>query len=177
MAKAGMRRITVFCFAAAVITGILCCCFDRDIYLTLAITFGTITYHLGIRMLVGGFYNVIMKNRADYTKKRFQVRSWENRLYQFLQVKKWKDKLPAYNPENFSIKKHTWHEIAQAMCQAELVHETNMALSFLPLIAVRWFGAFYVFLLTSVCGALFDFVFVIMQRYNRTRVVRMALRE
>lgn len=59
------------------------------------------------------------------------------------------------------------------MCQAELVHETNMALSFLPLIAVRWFGAFYVFLLTSVCGALF----VIMQRYNRTRVVKIALKE
>ena len=76
--------------------------------------------------------------------------------------------------ENFSIKKHTWHEIAQAMCQAELVHETNMALGFLPLIAVRWFGAFYVFLITSVCGALFDFVFVIMQRYNRTRVVRFS---
>lgn len=128
-------------------------------------------------MLVGGFYNVIMKNRTDYTKKWFQVHSWENRLYQFLKVKKWKDKLPAYNPENFSIKKHTWHEIAQAMCQAELVHETNMALSFLPLIAVRWFGAFSVFLITSVCGTLFDFVFVIMQRYNRTRVVRVALRE
>lgn len=63
------------------------------------------------------------------------------------------------------------------MCQAELVHETNMALSFLPLIAVRWFGAFYVFLITSVCGALFDSVFVVMQRYNRTRVVRMALKE
>lgn len=73
----------------------------------------------------------------------------------------------------FFIKKYTWHEIAQAMCQAELVHETNMALSFLPLIAVRWFGAFYVFLLTSVCGALF----VIMQRYNRTRVVKIALKE
>lgn len=177
MAKAGMRRITVFCFAATVITGVLCHCFDRDIYLTLAITFGTTAYHLGMRLSVGWLYNMIMKNRADYTKKWFQIYSWENRLYQLLKVKKWKNKLPAYNPELFSIKEHTWHEIAQAMCQAELVHETNMALSFLPLIAVRWFGAFPVFLITSVCGALFDFVFVIMQRYNRTRVVRMALKE
>lgn len=72
MAKAGMRRITAFSFVAAVITGILCCYFDRDIYLTLAITFGTIFYHLGIRLLVGGLYNVIMKNRADYTKNGFR---------------------------------------------------------------------------------------------------------
>lgn len=50
MAKAGMRRITVFSFVAAVITGILCRYFDRDIYLTLAITFGKITYHLGMRL-------------------------------------------------------------------------------------------------------------------------------
>lgn len=177
MAKAGMRRITVFCLAATVITSILYHCFARDIYLTLVITFGTTAYHLGMRLSVGGLYNVIMKNRADYTKEWFRIRSWENRLYQLLNVKKWKDKMPAYNPDSFSIKKHTWHEIAQAMCQAELVHETNMALSFLPLIAVRWFGSFYVFLVTSVCGAVFDFLFVIIQRYNRTRVVRMALKE
>lgn len=177
MAKTGMKRITVFCFAAAVITSILYHCFDREICLTLAIVFGTTAYHLGMRLSVGQLYNVIMKNRADYTKKWFQIHSWENRLYRVLRVKKWKDKMPAYNPELFSVKEHTWHEIAQAMCQAELVHETNMALSFLPLIAVRWFGAFYVFLITSVCGALFDSLFVIMQRYNRTRVVRIALKE
>lgn len=77
----------------------------------------------------------------------------------------------------FSIQNHSWDEIAQAMCQAELVHETNMVLSFLPMIAVKWFGSFGVFLITSVCGAAFDLVFVIIQRYNRPRVVKLALRK
>lgn len=172
MCKAGMRRLTAFCFAAAVIAGVFFSCFKREVYLTFAVTFGTITYHLGIRLLVGLFYSTVMKNQADYNRKWFQIRSWEKKLYQYLKVKNWKDKMPTYNPEDFSVKNHSLHEIAQIMCQSELVHETNMVLSFFPLLAVRWFGAFYVFLLTSIGGALFDGLFVVMQRYNRMRILR-----
>lgn len=172
-----MKRITIISFVLMLITAGLFHWFGSDIYLTLAITCGTITYHLGMRLLVGLLYNFGMRNRADYTKKWYQIHSWENKLYQFLHVKAWKDKMPTYNPEWYSIKKHTWNEIAQVMCQAELVHETNMVLSFLPLIAAKWFGAFSVFFITSAGGALLDCVFVIMQRYNRARIVKLALRE
>ncbi len=172
-----MNLITILSFMAAVITSILFYCFDKDICLTLAITFGTTFYHLGIRLFVGMLYNIGMKNRADYTKKWYQIHPWENKLYHFLNVKAWKDKMPTYHPETFSYKKHTWDEIAQAMCQSELVHETNIILSFVPLTASVWFGSFYVFLITSVCGAVFDLLFVIMQRYNRARVIKIALKK
>lgn len=91
--------------------------------------------------------------------------------------KLWKDKMPTYNREAFSRTDHTWQEIAQAMCQSELVHETNMILSFLPLAAVKWFGSFYVFLVTSIGGAVFDLAFVMIQRYNRPRVMRIAAKQ
>lgn len=169
-----IKLITIFCFAATIFTTILYFYFHGDGYLTLAITFGTTTYHLGMRLLVGLFYNVGMNNQADYTKKWYQIHSWESKLYQFLKVKAWKGKMPTYNPEIFSIKNHTWDEIAQAMCQSELVHETSMILSFIPLIASKWFGSFYVFLITSVCAAMFDLLFVIMQRYNRARVMKIV---
>jgi hypothetical protein len=39
------------------------------------------------------------------------------------------------------------------------------------------FGDFRVFFFTSLGGALFDGFFVIMQRFNRPRVVKMAERE
>lgn len=172
-----MSLTTAFCFAAAIITGLLFRRFNSDICLTLAITFGTTAYHLGMRLLVGFLFDAIMKNRANYTKKWYQIHPWEKTLYQRLKVKNWKDKMPTYHPEIFSIKKHTWHEIAQAMCQSELVHETNMALSFLPLISVRWFGSFYVFLITSIGGCLFDSLFVIIQRYNRARIIKLALKK
>lgn len=177
MPKAMMKFTVVFSFIITVLAAILFYYFKKDLYLTLAITFGTITYHLGMRLLVGLFYNAVMKNRADYTKKWYQIHSWESKLYQILKVKTWKNKMPTYQPESFSNKKHTWNEIAQAMCQSELVHETNIILSFLPLMASRWFGAFYVFFVTSVCSALFDLLFVIIQRYNRPRVVKMALKQ
>lgn len=172
-----MRVTTVFCFIMAIFTTILYRFFNSEIYITLAITFGTITYHLGMRLLVGLLYNIGMKNRADYTKKWYQIHSWESRLYQFLRVKKWKAKMPTYNPDIFSNRKHTWDEIAQAMCQSELVHETNILFSFVPLVASVRFGAFSVFLITSICSAVFDLMFVMIQRFNRPRVVKMVLRQ
>lgn len=171
------KLITVFSFVATIITAMLYSSYSKDAYLSLAVTFGTTFYHLAVRLFVGMLYNVGMKNRADYTKKWYQIHSWESRLYRFLNVKQWKDKMPTYNPEIFSIKKHTWNEIAQAMCQSELVHETNIILSFIPVSASKWFGSFYVFLITSVCGAIFDLLFVIMQRYNRARIIKIAVKK
>lgn len=172
-----MKYITAFSSLATVFSVILLHFSGKGIYLTLSVTFGTTTYHLGIRLLIGLLYNTGMKNQADYTKKRYHVYHWENEIYRFLKVKKWKGKLPTFNPTVFSNEKHSWDEIAQAMCQSELVHETNMIFSFAPLIASRWFGSFPVFLVTSICGAVFDLLFVMIQRYNRPRVVRIALKE
>ena len=85
--------------------------------------------------------------------------------------------MPTYNPAVFDPKLHSWEEIAQAMCQAELVHEIIVLLSFLPLLAAIPFGAFPVFLITSLLAALYDFSFVIMQRYNRPRIIRFIEKE
>ncbi len=169
-----MNLITVLSLAITIITAILFCCCNKSIYFSLAITFGTTFYHLAIRLFVGVLFNAKMKNRADYTKKWYQIHSWESKLYQFLNVKQWKNKMPTYNPEVFSIRKHTWNEIAQAMCQSELVHETNIILSFIPVMASKWLGSFYVFFITSICGVIFDLLFVIMQRYNRARVIKIC---
>lgn len=169
-----MRSTALFSFAAAVFASILFLCLRQGVFLTLAITFGTIFYHFGMRLLVGAFYDRRMKNRADYTKKRYQLHPWEQKLYRLLRVKQWKHWLPTYEPDVFSREYHTWDEIAQAMCQSELVHKTNMVLSFVPLLFSLWFGSFFVFLATSVCGALLDLLFVIVQRYNRPRIVKIA---
>ena len=151
--------------------------FPAGVLLSLAITFGTVGYHLWMRLLVGFCFNRFMANRADYRAWWFRPRRWEAPLYQRLGVKKWKKHLPTYEPELFSPALHSWDEIAQAMCQSELVHETNMPLSFLPLLAVTKFGALPVFLITSVLAAVFDGVFVIIQRYNRPRIIRLLDRQ
>ena len=62
------------------------------------------------------------------------------------------------------------------MCQAELVHEVNAAVSFVPLLFSVWVGAFPIFLITSIIAAGFDLLFAVIQRYNRPRVMRLAVR-
>lgn len=56
-------------------------------------------------------------------------------VYEKLKVKERKRKMPTYNPKLFDPRIHTWNEIAQAMCQAELIHETIVVLSFLPVVS------------------------------------------
>lgn len=144
-----------------------------DFFLSLAVTSGTISYHFCIRLIVGMLFNIIMKNKADYTKKWYQTGTSERKLYEKLRVKKWKNKMPTFDKNTFDVSKHSWDEIAQAMCQSELVHEVNILFSFVPVIASVRFGAFAVFLITSTLGAIFDLLFVFIQRYNRPRVIKM----
>ncbi len=172
-----MKTAAMVSLTAAILSGVMLYRFAWDTWLTLTITFGTIAYHFIMRLLVGWIFSLVMKNRADYTRKWYQLRPWEQKLYRFLRVKKWKNRLPTYVPESFSKQEHAWEEIAQTMCQAELIHETNALLSFAPLAASIWFGSLAAFLITSLAGAAFDLLFVIVQRYNRDRAVRLCRRQ
>ena len=158
--------MTIFCVALYSNTG-------NGLFLTLAITFGTISYHFIMRLFVGISVNLLLNNHVDYRRKWFQVSGAEQKLYKMMKVKKWKGKMPTFEPDCFDRTIHTWEEIAQAMCQAELVHEIIIVLSFLPVLAAIPFGALFVFVITSFLAACFDALFVIMQRYNRPRIVRL----
>ena len=141
--------------------------------LPFTITFGTTAYHFIIRLMVGVGTDSIMHNQANYHKKWYQVSDFEMKIYQKLKVKKWKNKMPTFDADVFDITKHSWDEIIQATCQSELVHEINVFFSLLPIIASIWFDSFWVFLITSVLGAGFDLMFVMMQRFNRTRILKL----
>lgn len=144
-----------------------------DILLTLAITLGTTAYHFDMRLLVGIIVDCIMHNKADYHKKWYQPLKIETRLYEILKVKSWKDKMPTYSPDLFSLEKHSLEEIVQGVCQSEIVHEIIVILSFVPILVIPIFGADMVFIITSLLAACLDMMFVIMQRYNRPRIVKL----
>lgn len=145
----------------------------QDWAISFAITFGTCFYHFAMRLVVGYVLDRIMGNHSDLSKKWYQLRPFEMRLYKVLKVKKWKGNMPTFDPSLFDPKLHSWEEIAQAMCQAEIVHECIVVLSFLPLLGAIPFGSFGVFLITSTLSALYDLSFVIMQRYNRPRIMKL----
>lgn len=167
-------RFSAICsFILTVFTSIVYIICQQGVFLTLAITFGTTAYHLLMRLLVGAVVNRVLNNRVDYRLRWFQPLSFEKNLYAHLKVRKWKKHLPTYDPTLFSTKAHSLEEIVQAMCQAEIVHEIIVVCSYFPLLATFLFGAFPVFLLTSLFASAYDFLFVILQRYNRPRMIRL----
>ncbi len=168
-----IKALTVISVALTLICGILYYFTALDFLLTTAIIFGTTAYHLLMRLLVGFVINLILKNQVNYRRRWFIVGEKEQKFYKMLKVKRWKNNMPSYDPNLFDNKSHSWEEIAQAMCQAELVHEVIVVLSFLPILAYIPFGALPVFIITSLLSACFDMMFVIMQRYNRPRIIKL----
>jgi len=159
----------------SILTVLLCLVFAytrADWVLVAAISVGTTAYHFLMRLIVGFAVPKFTRYRFDYRKPWFRPKKWEVSLYQKLKVKQWKGHLPTYAPGQFSLKTNSTLQVIQNMCGAEVVHEAIMVLSFLPLLLVPVFGEFPVFLITSVLSALFDSIFVIAQRYNRPRLVR-----
>jgi len=140
---------------------------------SLYITFGATAYHVIMRLMVGELFDRALKNNVDYTRPWFRLRPFERRLYEALGVKRWKGRMPTYDPSLFSLKEHSFKEIAMAMCQAELVHEACAALSFAPLLVAGRLGGMAAFLITSILSACIDLAFVIMQRYNRPRIIKL----
>ena len=143
---------------------------------TLAITAGTCFYHFAMRLAVGALMPRMLKPGAA-ERPCFRQRSFEPGLYKALKVKAWKNRMPTYNPDDFDPKKHSWEEILQSGCVAEAGHGLMVLLSFLPVLTVPVFGAAGVFWGTSVAAAAVDGSFVILQRFNRPRILKILQKE
>ena len=167
-----MKTVAAVCTVTTLLLVILYRSFHLTWILSCAISFGTTAYHFLMRLAVG--YILPKATGYDFDHRHFWFRpcSWEPGFYKKLNIKNWKGKLPTYAPEQFSMAHNSLHRIIQNMCGAEIVHEVIMVLSFLPLLTVPVFGSFPVFLITSVLAALYDSIFVMAQRFNRPRLVR-----
>ena len=145
--------------------------------LTCAVTCGIIAYHMLIRFLSPVILHLFFHKRYNPESGWFRQKKWERALYRLLRVKSWKGGIATYDPREFSMKLHSLDEIVNNMCHAEAVHELIILLSFTSLLFAIPFGAFPVFLLTSIGAAGMDSVFVIVQRYNRPRVMQLMRHE
>ena len=168
------------------ITVFLCVCFTiflpifivtkNDIVETLTIMIGVTLYHFVIRLLVGTVVNGIMKNKANYKNIWFREKRFENKLYKLMRVRKWKKYLPTYDVDIFDTSQKTVQDIAEATCQAEIVHEVIMLFSLLPIVTIPFLGGAVAMIITSILAMLFDSLFVILQRYNRPKLIKVMKR-
>ena len=170
--KTKMVLTTIFLFIGLVIFLPIFALTKNAVIEAVTITIGVTLYHFAMRLGIGAIVNSIMKNKANHENVWFREKSFERKLYNFIGVRKWKKYLPTYNPNTFDINQKTLEEIVGATCQAEIVHELIMLFSLLPILFIPLLGGALALIITSVLSALIDFAFVILQRYNRPRLVR-----
>jgi len=164
----------------AVVTGfatvILCALyyrFGQNWIFSAAISTGTTFYHFAMRLLAGWIVPRFFRDGVLYQSRWFRPLSFEPALHAALKVKKWKDRMPTYDPASFSLKDNTLAQIVCTSCVSEAVHDVIVLFSFLPIFFSCLWGALPVFLITSVLAALFDCCFILMQRYNRPRLQKL----
>ncbi len=160
--------MSILIIVAVILSGIYCF-LKNDILLTFMITIDVAAYHFLMRYLVGNIVDLIKFNPNVWW---FREHKYERKIYKFLNVKKFKKHIPTYKPESFDLSKHSYEEIIASTCGAEVIHEISMLLSFLPLIMIIWYD-YIPFLVTSVIASLVDLPFVLIQRYNRPRLVKL----
>lgn len=146
----------------------------ESVFLTFTVLSAVFAYHFITKIFVGKIFNNIYQNNVNENLKIFKERKFEKPLYKFLKVRKWKDKMPSENINDFNLEEHTIIEVIKATCQAELVHDLNLIFALLPLILIIFtnFGA--IIIPTSIISFLGDTPFIIIQRYNRPRLIKLS---
>ena len=144
---------------------------DKEILEILAITCLTIAFHFDIRLILGNLISKF-KKYINTNKKYYRLNKFEEKIYNIIKVKKWKRNVSTYNPDEFDIKKNSKDELIRNMCNSEIIHTINVFISYIPLLFIIWFNQPIAFIITSIIASLYDLHFVIIQRYNRERLMK-----
>lgn len=182
MKKSGPAIFMYCIIAITVITSIVCfALYYGDFYKTriilwTGITSFTIMYHFWVRIIMGNVSKLLIKH-INYNQWWFKEKSFEKNLYKILCVKKWKGKALTYNPELFSLKDNSLKDIANTMTKAELDHWINEIISLSTLLFACIWGELWIFFITAILAMIFDSQFIIIQRYNRPRIIKILEKE
>lgn len=131
-----------------------------------------IMYHFWLRIIMGNVTKLFKLNPNHWW---YRENPFEKKLYKLLRVRKWKDKTLTYNPDAFSMEKHTLDEIVLTMTKAETDHWINEIISLTSMLFSLIWGHFWIFLVTAIAAMIFDAQFILIQRFNRPiaqRIIR-----
>lgn len=136
----------------------------------------TIMYHFWVRIIMGNVLK-LFKKHITYKQYFFKEKKFEKKFYDLIKVKLWKDKVLTYAPQEFDLKENSLETVANNMAKAELDHWINSLIS----ISTIFFGfisnVFWPFVVSAIFAMAFETQFIVLQRYNRPRVVKIIERE
>ena len=180
--KSGPAIFMYSVIAVTVITSIICFYmyylngYKNSIVLWTGIVAFMVMYHFWLRIIMGNVTKLFQKY-INYNQSWFKERKFEKKLYELLRVKKWKGKALTYNPEAFSLQKHSLEDIANTMSKSEVDHWVNEIISVTSVFFSLIWGEVWIFVITAIAAMIFDSQFIIIQRYNRPRIVRILQKE
>lgn len=142
---------------------------DRKVVLWIGIVFFMIIYHFWGRLILG---NITRLFPIHYSQPWFRERKFEKKILKLFRVQKWKDKVLTYNPELFDMKTRTLDEVAITMAKVEVDHWVNELLSLTTILFALLWGNWWLFVIQAVAAMAFDGQFILVQRYNRPKALR-----
>lgn len=169
------NRIVIISTALMILSFILFIIHKDKLSIALFATFITIWYHFFMRWIIGNVVGPMLLG-VNSNNKWFHQTKIENKFYRILHVKDWKKFLPTYDSTLFNLKTQSLDDIINNMCQAELIHEIMFIFSLVPIAFSIYFGDLYIFVLTSIVAMMFELCFIIVQRYNRERLVKLNIK-
>lgn len=182
MKKTKLSGSAIFMYSMILLTAVLSAVFfyvyyseisERGALLWTGIVIFMIFFHFGLRILFGEITKLF---KINYRHPWYKTRKFEKGLYKLLKVRKWKDKVLTFEPENFDFQNRTLEQLATTMAKSELDHWINEIISVTSIFFTFIWGCFPAFFISAVAAMLFDAQFIIVQRYNRPIVIRLMER-
>lgn len=147
-----------------------------QIVLWLGVVAFTIMYHFWVRIIMGNVLK-LFKKHITYKQWFFKEKFFEKNIYTKIKVKEWKDKVLTYAPGEFDLKENSLETVANNMAKAELDHWINGLISISTIFFGFIWGIFWPFVVSAIFAIVFETQFIILQRFNRPRVVKLIEKE
>ena len=182
MKKKRISGAAVFMYSSIALTAVMAAVFlylyyskilENTFTLWAGIVSLMIFYHFGLRIFMGEITKLF---KISNTHPWFKERSFEKKLYKWLRVRKWKDKVLTFDPEAYDFKNRTLEQLATTMAKSETDHWINEVISLTSILFFFVFGNLPAFIISAVAAMLFDAQFIIVQRFNRPIVLKLMNR-
>ncbi len=142
-----------------------------DWILIIGMIMGYTAIHFILMFITAPILFALFRMKYNYLHRWFAPKRFEEKLYQILKVKKWKNKIPTYDNAAYSLTKQNITKAIQMTCHAEIVHEVISVLSYLPILLGLVIPKVGLFVVLSFAFSVTHLLFSIVQRYNRPRLL------
>ena len=167
-----------------IICAVLCGIFGfHTPYFALFITALMFAYHIDVRLIIGFSISKFVKPKINVHKKCFAIPENEYRRLEKFGVKNWKDKFLTVFKHQFVIQdiknKQNIEYVLRNNISAEIIHWVCFFVGLLAILigCLLSISEWYIYVITAILASLLaDVPPILIQRYNRYRVLKIAKR-